>query len=39
MPEAGTTDASVRFLVNVAAEAFTLESVTDTGVTPFLFEG
>jgi hypothetical protein len=33
MPEAGTTEPSVRFLVRVAAEAFTFES--DIWISPF----
>ena len=31
MPEAGTTEPSVRFLVSVAAEALTLENVVIMG--------
>jgi hypothetical protein len=37
MPEAGTTEPSVLFLVNVAAEAFILERVTDILFGSFIF--
>jgi hypothetical protein len=37
IPEAGTTEPSVLFLVKVAAEAFTFENVSDIYLTPLLF--
>jgi hypothetical protein len=36
MPEAGTTESTVRFFVRVAAEAFILEKVSDTAFAPLV---